>query len=384
MKSYARKRGGKCLSTEYLNSKTHLLWRCESGHEWSAKPDHVLKGHWCPICSAGVSERICRALLQRIVGVAFPKHRPSWLINERGRRMELDGYATELKLAFEYHGRQHYQQTSFFHGDAIMFEQRRRDDKQKRRLCGQRAVVLLEIPYSVPHGQLQNFLVALLRRVDHKLVRDETPIEIAELRLWQQKDVHELRAVAASRGGELLSNSYINNSTKLRWRCAQSHEWLATSASVKQGTWCPKCGDSRAAQKRAKTIEEMRAIAIGRGGTYLSGSYSNVKSRLRWRCAVGHEWETQASVIVAGHWCPKCEWSRLGTKFALSFEEIRETARNRGGECLAHTYVNSREKLTWRCAKGHEWSANANSVRRGSWCPVCWRRLANQEYKYSS
>jgi hypothetical protein len=119
----------------------------------------------------------------------------------------------------------------------------------------------------------------------------------------------------------------------------------------------------------------MRVLAEAKGGVCLSENYANVRSRLRWRCAVGHEWETQASVIIGGHWCPKCENFRLGRNYALSLQDVHKTAKERGGECLSQSYVNTRKKLTWRCARNHSWRANANSVRRGSWCPVCaWQR----------
>ncbi len=371
MKNHARKYEGECLSTQYTNSKTHLLWRCCEGHEWKAKSDHVLKGHWCPICAGGVSERICRALLERMTGVRFPKQRPKWLKNSRGNQMELDGYAASLRLAVEYHGGQHYQQTAFFHQKPDAFEQRKRDDEQKRQLCAEHGIVLFEIPHTIPYDRLQAHLAALLRGVNKDLLQDNSPIEITELDVWRRKDLDELRVIATSRGGTLLSEYYIDSSTKLRWRCAAGHEWEAVSPSIKRGTWCSICGDKRAAQKRANTIDEMKAMAAAKGGFCLSDSYGSVKSRLRWRCAAGHEWETQASVIIAGHWCLKCESLRLGKKYALTLEQIQTTAQKRGGQCLSETYVNARQKLTWRCTEGHTWQASANSVRQGSWCPVC-------------
>src|SRR5207248_10293639 len=133
MRKCAREYGGECLSKKYVNSKTHLHWRCAAGHEWTAKPDHVLKGHWCPICSAGVSERICRALLERMTGVRFSKARPSWLRNKRDKQMEFDGYAPSLGVAFEYQGEQHYRQNAFFHKNARAVQQRQEDDDWKRR-----------------------------------------------------------------------------------------------------------------------------------------------------------------------------------------------------------------------------------------------------------
>jgi len=371
MQDHARKHGGECRSIRYVNSKAHLHWKCAEGYEWTAKADHVLKGHWCPICSAGISERICRALLERMTGVRFLKARPPWLKSKRGGQMEFDGYAPSLGVAFEYHGEQHYRRSAFFHRDARAFKQRQQDDEQKRRLCRRRKVTLLEVPYQVPHEQLQTCLANLLDRANLGIICDRTPIKIIELEAWRRKDAEALRTLASARGGTLLSDHYIDGTTKLRWRCAEGHEWQAIPNSIKRGTWCPTCGDKRAAMKRAHTIEHMRLLAEAKGGVCLSEDYANVKSRLRWRCARGHEWETQASIIIGGHWCPKCEKFRLGRKYALSLEEVQKTAKERGGECLSDSYLNSREKLRWRCSNGHIWQANANSIRRSSWCPVC-------------
>jgi len=374
MQQCAQKYGGECLSTKYVNSKTHLHWKCTERHEWTAKPDHVLKGHWCPICSAGVSERICRELLEQMTGIRFSKARPPWLRSKRGGRMELDGYAPSLGVAFEYHGKQHYKPSIFFHKDPWEFRERQRGDEQKRRLCRRRKVTLLEIPYQIPHEQLQTYLAGLLDRAELGVICDRTPIKITELKAWRRKHPDDLRTLAASRGGRILSDYYVNGATKVRWQCAEGHEWEAIPNSVKRGTWCPICGDRRAAIKRAHTIEHMRALAEAKGGLCLSENYSRVKSRLRWRCGAGHEWETQASVILGGHWCPKCEKFRLGRRYALSLDKIQNTARKRGGECLSDSYLNSQQRLTWRCAKGHIWLANTNSIRRGTWCPLCARK----------
>ena len=50
MRSLAAKHGGQCLSDEYVNSGTHLLWQCKEGHQWRAVPDSIKGGHWCPVC----------------------------------------------------------------------------------------------------------------------------------------------------------------------------------------------------------------------------------------------------------------------------------------------------------------------------------------------
>ena len=47
----AKGKGGKCLSKNYKNARTHLKWRCAEGHEWKATADYVKnQGYWCGIC----------------------------------------------------------------------------------------------------------------------------------------------------------------------------------------------------------------------------------------------------------------------------------------------------------------------------------------------
>ena len=46
-------------------------------------------------------------------------------------------------------------------------------------------------------------------------------------------------------------------------------------------------------------------------------------------------------------------------------------ALERGGLCVSPTYVDSNSPLLWECSSGHRWSATAQSIRKGSWCPEC-------------
>jgi hypothetical protein len=51
MRNLAAQHGGQCLSGEYVNTDTHLLWQCKEGHQWKAVPDSIRTGHWCPVCA---------------------------------------------------------------------------------------------------------------------------------------------------------------------------------------------------------------------------------------------------------------------------------------------------------------------------------------------
>lgn len=52
MQKLAELRNGKCISIEYINSQTKLMWECELGHKWEAKPNNIRhRNSWCPYCS---------------------------------------------------------------------------------------------------------------------------------------------------------------------------------------------------------------------------------------------------------------------------------------------------------------------------------------------
>ena len=51
MQEIARERGGKCLSKEYINNYSKLTWQCKQGHQWDAVPSTIKRGFWCSVCA---------------------------------------------------------------------------------------------------------------------------------------------------------------------------------------------------------------------------------------------------------------------------------------------------------------------------------------------
>jgi hypothetical protein len=46
----AASRGGKCLSTNYVDARTKMLWICNAGHTWESTWSNIKSGRWCPRC----------------------------------------------------------------------------------------------------------------------------------------------------------------------------------------------------------------------------------------------------------------------------------------------------------------------------------------------
>lgn len=140
----AVERGGKCLSEEYINSNTMMLWECKEGHQWKARFNNIKnQKQWCPYCSSCRSEKIARETLEALMDKPFPKCRPDWLGG-----LELDGYCEEEKLAVEYHGQQHYEFIPFFHRTETAFKEQQERDARKKEILKERGINLLEIPYT--------------------------------------------------------------------------------------------------------------------------------------------------------------------------------------------------------------------------------------------
>ena len=143
-----KKRGGTLISAEY-KSKSKLNIRCSNNHVFSiyySKLKH--RYQWCPRCSyKSLSEEICRELLEAIFNKPFPSFYPKWLKNGVNQ-MELDGYNSELGIAFEHQGIQHYDAESYnkMCKGKDLFENLKSRDELKKRLCAENNVKLIEIP----------------------------------------------------------------------------------------------------------------------------------------------------------------------------------------------------------------------------------------------
>ena len=121
-------------------------------------------------------------------------------------------------------------------------------------------------------------------------------------------------------------------------------------------------------------LEKIQSLAHDRRGFCFSFNIENQNQKLLWQCANGHQWRASAtSILYSKSWCPVCAGNHI-----LTIGEMVEIAKSRGGKCLSRTYINSKTKLKWLCAKGHSWHATPFSIKnRQSWCPVCNRNRNN-------
>jgi hypothetical protein len=300
MRTLAARRGGECVSDRYVNNETKLRWRCAAGHEWEAAPGLVKGGRWCPHCA-----RVARLSLNAMAAIA---------VSRGGRCLSTEYVNVETPLSWKCGGGHQWTAT----------------------------------PASIRSGSWCPSCV-------HN----------------QRLELKAMQRLARKRGGKCLSTRYINNRDPLLWQCKRGHSWKASAANVKggkrkRGTWCLECYNLRRRYRPRSTIERMRNLALSRGGLCLSEEYINSKSKLLWQCDKGHCWRAVPVAIRGGSWCPVCARTQK-----LTLEEFQSLAARKGGRCLSDRYINKGTPLRWQCALGHRWYAQPGRVKRGTWCAKC-------------
>jgi hypothetical protein len=353
MHKLAQKREGKCLSSDYINARTKLLWKCDNGHEWRATPDSIKRGSWCKICGYKKTADAKRLSIEEMNKIA----------ESRGGKCLSDNYVdAHTKIIWSCSKGHHWEAkpNSIQQGQWCpeCSGKKKLKIQDMHRLAKYRGGKCLSSTYV-------NVKTKLLWECSEGHRWKAAPNNIQQGKWCAQcsgrmkLSIDEMQQIAKEKGGKCLSKKYENNQTKLLWECSKGHRWKAIP-NIKRGSWCPYCAG------RGKTIKDMQKLAKKRGGKCISSKFLGARTKLLWKCAKGHNWKATPDSIRQGSWCLQCSGSRKHT-----IEEMRQFAEKQGGKCLSERYLNNSSKLLWECSKGHQWRAVYSSIQSGKWCPVC-------------
>lgn len=264
----ARAKGGRCLSEEYRDSGTKMLWECSEGHRWEAIANAIKQGKWCPGC-----------------------HRASQLSNIPGWTGQgEDGCYSALLLLAEARS-----------GLCLSPEWK-----------GSRAKHLWRC--SEGHEW----------EASYQSVRDGSwcrkCADAASVRL----NLEALKAKAEARGGLCHAEGPIKDRwAHVEFSCAGGHRFSTSPFCVfYKEAWCPVCALAEMAKPTKLDAGALREAAEANGGACLSEEYVNVAAAYRWRCAKGHEFEASLHAVrLCGSWCPHCSESLGESRCRACLEE---------------------------------------------------------------
>lgn len=146
------------------------------------------------------------------------------------------------------------------------------------------------------------------RGVFRSVVHGKTWCPKCKYSIFKPDLLKEAQSFAKNKGGECLSTEYINNKTKMLWKChISTHNiWSATFNAVKdQNMWCPEC----LKEKKALKINQAHEIAKKKNGQCLSKEYIHGDILLEWKCHVPehNSWKARLrNILYQDQWCPEC------------------------------------------------------------------------------
>ncbi|WP_156668994.1 hypothetical protein [Ralstonia insidiosa] len=196
-KTHAKSKDGKCLSNEYKNNATKLIWKChvETHKPWSSSYSLVVtSGHWCPEC-----------WFDRLPNVSKKKN---GLQDAKHYAATKNGFC----LSTKYEG-------------------------FKERLLW-KCQVEEHQPWKATFDKVVNFGSWC----------PECGRESSKNKQKNQEALQISKDHAKRRGGECLSTEYKNAHQHMIWKCENPNHptWKAPYGSVvTKGHWCPQCANER-------------------------------------------------------------------------------------------------------------------------------------------
>ena len=166
----------------------------------------------------------------------------------------------------------------------------------------------------------------------------------------------------------------------LKWKCSAGHEWVARiSSRALQGNGCPKCRTRKTSpvlekprrapsQSLLQTHPELAKEADGWDPSEVTAG-SNKKKE--WKCSSGHKWGAVVYSRAKGRGCPVC----AGKKILIGENDLStldpSLSKEADGWDPSEFSLSSNKKMRWRCSLGHSWVAQIASRANGRGCPIC-------------
>jgi len=179
---------------------------------------------------------------------------------------------------------------------------------------------------------------------------------------------------------KLLSNNYVNNTTKLDFICENNHEFSMSFKDVKHH-WCPKCYLIKKSSNKKYTLDQIKEKIeeLHPGAKLLSKEYINSKTKLNIICEKGHEFKTSFNSLNYS-WCKECKKETLRKLYQFDYNYVKNYIENKhiGCKLLSKEYINNCTKLKLLCENNHIFYQSFSGIKNGDvWCAECY---GNKKY----
>lgn len=237
MQALAAENGGKCLSKEYKSATEHLIWECKNGHQWSATPNDIKRGRWCSACAAQ-SRRDSK--LAEIVSIAAAKAgrclSTAYIDNRTKLKFECAHGHKWSAVPYSIKSGSWCPQC-YEHRVTLDDMHKLAADKGGKCLSKRYRKSSEKLSWECSEGHQWKATPSVIKAGSWC---PDCALE-ARRENYDRLTIEEMHKIAKERKGRCLSTEYVNAQTKLKWQCSKGHQWEARPGRIKQGTWCPEC-----------------------------------------------------------------------------------------------------------------------------------------------
>ena len=327
-KNVAKHFNGEFLDKEFKGNKYKHRWRSQDGIEFTRTLDSILNNKSFEPRSS-TKERLCRFIFQSLFDTSFPKSRPVFLGG-----LELDGYASNINLAFEYQGKQHDKHIPHFHTPEE-FEALKRRDEKKLHLCREHGIHLMIVPQETTLiEEIRDLIISYCERNGINVIKPSAPIEprdatqFAELQEMNEASQSPCHIEIISVSGDFAVCYCTDHNLRYSSRLPTLRQ------ALKRGSGCLAGRHARTLSKdpRVKRLEDYRMLAENNGMQFLGERVpERTLTKALWTCSCCQKpFKKSYSQISNGRTkCMECT-----KKMRLTIDQMHRWAADHNGRCL--------------------------------------------------
>jgi len=316
----------------YSNRK--VSWKCDEGHRWKATVNHRLRGDRCPYCSNKVVLRGYNDLK-----TTHPDIASEW-DDEKNKGL----YPTDVTAGA---------------------------DKKVWWKCWKGHSWYAYI-YSRKAGTGCPFCEGV------QVITGETDLATVRPDIASEWDYEKNFPLTPS---EIAAYS----GKKPGWICKEGHSWDAVVSSRTLGnSGCPYCSGRKVLEGYNDLKSQNPDLASEwhpekNGELRPEHIYKSTHKKVWWKCENGHSFRAAVSWRASGTECPYCKGKALlqgFNDFATQCPELCSEWDTEKNKIMPHEINRwSKEKVWWKCDKGHEWQTAVADRAKGNGCPYCGNRV---------
>ncbi len=289
-------KGGKQL-TPFINSGTNITIQCSSDHIWSTSPGHIYyDGSWCLDCPKQYQIDAKNRFIEEVA------RRGGVLLTEYTRGHDKVIIRCDKLHEFP------VEPNSVMSMESWCPKCNKNCPKQ----AAERFYAKVAAKGGIAIGEYVNAYTRVLIMCDKKHQWSCIPHDITSNNTWCSKcSKHcpiqareNFLQIVENKGGVILGE-YVNTSTKLLIKCKNEHSWYCLPGQINHGYWCRACAGNCPIEAYRRLVR----IVADREGEILD-DYINSQTKIRFKCKLGHIWETDPTNITnSGSWCSTCNES---------------------------------------------------------------------------